>query len=364
MSIPLVRHLRAPVAVAAIALSGCGGLIATLPFTTPDTSSAQKTHTLRYRREVGGIDRYQAKYRVRGRNDLRVDEDVTAQLLYYYTGKTAGPESFDRVVIRRMEVKRSHVETAPNGKVVRKDRPRNFQPEVTPNSEAEPGTRYRYIPFDELGRIGRLTNWPYHYVWYDSLCYFFPVFPTGAVSVGDEWSYQTPVIVDTKFSNNVLKLHARFRLSDVRRLGLAGGGEGPLCAVIEYTYYGLLNTDHERDASKLPGEPTGLLWFRNVFEGAGLVYFDIERGKVAWKRERYRVIIERKVSLPDRGAAGGGSSEAGKKGKDSFFAPEFARSERKSRSGVDHYCSVNSVEFAARLLSPAESASDRPSRSR
>jgi len=310
------------------------------------TEAKGKTYKLRYRREKGSPDRYQATYRMRIRNDYQADEDVSAELVYYCTGKTAGSESFDRVVIRREEKKRKLLEISAKKKVTRKDRPRGArQPVITPNFEAEPGTRgVQFIPFDELGRIARRRRTPFHFVLYDSLCYLFPVFPVGEARLGDRWPYKTPVIVGQEFSNNIFQLHADFHFTDLRKIEYLGGE--PLCAVIRYTYYGLLDTDNPGDAKKLPKDAPGLLWRRYAVEGEGMVYFDVKAGKVLWKREKYAVTTESKVR------AAMSEEERGKRSK--------KNDEPKSK----HRLTEMKMQFSARILSPGERSSERPSRLR
>ena len=311
--------------------------------------AAGKAYKLRYRREKGSADRYQATYKMRIRNDYQADEDVSAELVYYCTGKTTGRESFDRVVIRREEKKRKFLEISAKGKVRRKDQPRGaWQPEITPNFDAEPGTRgVRFIPFDELGRIARRPETPFHFVVYDSLCYLFPVFAVGEARLGDRWSCKTPVIVGQEFSNNRFQLHANFHFADLRRIEYPGGN--PLCAVIEYTYHGLLDTDNPGDAKKLPKGATGFLWRRYAVEGEGMAYFDVEGGKVLWKRESYTVTMEAKT------IAATSEEDRAKKGK---------KSKKGDEPKIKHTQTVNKMQFSARILSPGERATDRPSRLR
>jgi hypothetical protein len=283
---------------------------------------------------------------MRIRNDYQADEDVSAELVYYSTGKTTGRESFDRVVIRREEKKRKFLEISAKGKVTRKNLPRGArQPVITPNFDAEPGTKgVQFIPFDELGRIALRRETPFHYVVYDSLCYLFPVFVVGEVRLGDRWSCKTPVIVGQEFSNNRFRLHANFHFADLRKI-VRPGGEA-LCAVIEYTYHGLLDTDNPGDAKKLPKGATGLLWRRYVVEGEGMAYFHLERGKVLWKRESYTVTTESKI------IAATSEEERGEEAK------------KNDKPKIKHTQTENKMWFSARILSPGERATDRPSRLR
>ncbi len=343
-----MRFRLQPVAVGCLvaAVSGCGGLGASRPMGTGvPIEVANKTYKLRYRREKGSHDRYQATYRMRIRNDYQADEDVSAELVYYCTGKTAGREPFDRVVIRREEKKRKLLEISAKKKVTRKDRPRGArQPVITPNFEAEPGTRgVRYIPFDELGRIAKRRQTPFHFILYDSLCYLFPVFPVGEARLGDRWPYKTAVIVGQEYSNNMFLLHADFHFMDLRKIEYLGGE--PLCAVIKYTYYGLLDTDNPADAKKLPKGATGFLWRRYVVEGEGMVYFDLEGGKVLWKREKYTVTTEAKTLA-------------------ALSREERGKRSRNDKPKIKHTRTVYKMQFSARILSAGERATDRPSRLR
>jgi hypothetical protein len=308
--------------------------------------AAGKAYKFRYRREKGSPDRYQATYRMRIRNDYQADEDISAELVYYCTGKTAGSEPFDRVVIRREEKKRKFLEISVEKKVTRKDRPRAaWQPVITPNDDAEPGTTgVRFIPFDELGRIALRPRTPFHFVLYDSLCYFFPVFLSEEVTLGARWECRIPVIYGEKFSNNRFPLHASFHFKDLREIEYLGGK--PLCAVIEYTYHGLLDTDNPGDAKKLPTGTKVLLWRRHTVEGEGLAYFDVKAGKILWKRERYKVTKESRMR------AAMSEKERGRKSK------------KNDEPKTKHTQTEMKMQFSARILSPGERATDRPSRLR
>jgi len=356
---PAGRGYRSAAALALVALAqaGCEGISIGLPFDDAEPRAVEQAYELRYRRTVGEALRYQATYGIRYRAEpsraaaaapagtgMEVDEDITADLLVYTTGKTEGAQSFDRVVLRRHELKRSMLEVAPNGKVTNREDVRDMQPTVTPNTEYEPalkGTGMRYIPMDELGCIARRKETPYHYAAYDSLCYVFPVFPRQAVRVGDTWRHSFPVIVGWEYTKNEFVLHSQFTLEDVRRLKAPAGGEGALCAVVRYKYYGLLDTAHAEDADKMPEGVTGLLWRRDVVEGEGLAYFDIKEGRVAWRREKYTVSVEREFERPRR-------------------SDEKARKE--TGPVRETFRSRNTVEFTCRLLGPGERASERPAR--
>jgi hypothetical protein len=229
---------------------GCEGVVISLPFDEVDQTAAQKEYTLRYKRTKGAADRYQATYRVRVRTNpeksgyltsgemgAEVDEDITATLVYYVTGKTEGAEQYDRVVIRRKDEERKRLQVSASGKVTQIDKLLDVQPRVTPNIAPEPSASRRsivYIPMNDLGCIARSKRFPYHYAWDDSLCYMFPVFPKAAVRIGASWEYSFPAIVGTEFANNVLTIKAVFRFVDIIRLKVPGEKKGPLCALIEY----------------------------------------------------------------------------------------------------------------------------------
>jgi len=333
-------------------LGGCGGgLSVSLPFVGPaPVEEAFRPRTLRFRREVGPPDRYKARYSIRVRNDLLADETVTAGLFYYCSGKEEGPPAHDRVVIWKQEEKRDILEVRPKAardrRVKRRSNTRSWQPVVTPNTGAEPGKRgLRYLRVNDLGQILRATATPFHFVWYDSLCYFWPVLPKHEVRPGDRWAWDVPVVVGREFSNNLMSLHARFHFVEMGRLAGRGGAD---VAVIEYTYYGLLDTGDPIDAAKMPPNTPGLLWRRHAVEGKGLAYLDVERGNVIWKSEEYTVTIERKtVSVTRREE---------KKPHREGPGPDEA--------DVDYHKVVNTVAFVARLLGPGEVALDRPSRAR
>jgi hypothetical protein len=332
------------VLAAVLGAGGCGGVGAVLPYDEPYLEAARKPYELRYRRDVGLADRYQAIYQVRVRNDVEVDEDITAELMVYTTGKTTGPEAFDRVILRRREEERKWLEVAPNGRVTQQETVRDIQPTVTPNFEAEPGTKLVFIPYDALGRIAKRKETPYHFAWYDSLCYVFPVFPKEPVAPGDKWTYETPLIVGRGEHTRIpFALRAEFLFKDLRKLRLAGGREGPVCAVVEYTYHGILDTAHAQDAGKIPANAKGVLRIRDVVEGEGLAYLDIEKGKVRWRRESYRILCRRETERPPKREKEKPSGE-----------PKLERVE---------YSSDNSVTFTCRLLETGERASERPARS-
>ncbi len=343
----------AALAVGCLVLGGCGGLVVNLPFLKPaPADEAFRPRELRFRREVGPPDRYQAQYTVRIRNDLQRDETVSAEISYYYPGKEKDPLPDDRVIIWKQETKKDLLEVRPKApaerRVTRRDIPSSGQPSVTPNTEAEPGRRgYRFIRFNELGQMRRATATPFHFVWYDSLCYFWPVLPRHTVRPGDRWTWDVPVIVGMAFTNNLMSLHASFHFVEMQRLEVRGGQPGPLVALIEYSYYGLLDTGAPVDAAKMPPNTPGLLWRRHAVEGEGRAYFDVERGKVVWKSEKYTITIEAKTVSVTR-------KEEDKAGRRGDVGP--------GEAGVEHHRTVNTVEFVARLLAPGEQASDRPSR--
>jgi hypothetical protein len=340
--------------VAGLILGSCGGLSVNLPFVgAAPAEEASRARELRFRREVGPPDRYQAQYSVRIRNDLQVDETVTAELSYYCSGKEKGPPAHDRVIIWKQEAKRDLLEVRPKAsrerRVTRRDTTRNWQPFVTPNTEAEPGRGgLRYIRFNELGQMLRATTTPYHFVWYDSLCYFWPVLPEHQVRPGDRWMWDVPVIVGREFTNNLMSLHARFHFVELQKSTGRSGADGPPVAVIEYTYFGLLDTGVPIDATKVPPNTPGLLWRRHAVEGEGRAYFDVEHGKVIWKSEKYTVTVERKTVSVTR-------KEEDKERREGAGPGE---------EDVEYHRTVNTVEFVARLLAPGEAASERPSRER
>jgi hypothetical protein len=338
--------------VAGLILGSCGGLTVNRPFVgAVAVEEASRARELRFRREVGPPDRYQAQYSMRLRNDLERDETITAELSYYCSGKGKGPPPHDRVIIWKQEAKRDLLEVRPKAprerRVTRRDTTRNWQPFVTPNTEAEPGRGgLRYIPFDELGRILRRKETPFHFAWYDSLCYVWPVLPEKPARAGDRWAYDLPIIVGREFTNNLMSLHADFHFVELGTSGGRSGADGPPVAVIDYTYYGLLDTGVPIDAAKMPPNTPGLLWRRHAVEGEGRAYLDVERGKLLWKSEKYTVTVERKTVSVTRKEEdkprreGAGPSEA----------------------DVEYHRTVNTVEFVARLLAPGEVASERPSR--
>jgi hypothetical protein len=338
--------------VAGLILGGCGTLTLSLPFVGPvPAEEAFQPRELRFRREVGSPDRYQAKYSIRVRNDLQIDETVTAELSYYCSGKEEGPPPRDRVIIWKQETERDLLEVRPKAprdrQAVRKDHTRNWQPVLTPNTGAEPGRRgYRYIRINELGQILRAKATPFHFVYYDSLCYFWPVLPKHKVRPGDRWAWDVPVIVGREFTNNLMSLHARFHFVEMGRLRGRGGADGPTVAVIDYSYYGLLDTGVPIDATKMPPNTPGLLWRRHAVEGEGRAYLDIKRGKIIWKSEKYTATVEQKTVSVTRKA----EDESRRKAT------------RPGEPDVEHHRTVNTVEFVARLLAPGEVASGRPSR--
>jgi len=336
-------------------LAGCGGgMSVSLPFVGPvSAEEAFRPRTLRFRREVGPPDRYKARYSIRVRNDLQADETATAGLFYYCSGKEEGPPAHDRVVMWKQEEERNVLEVRPKAprdrRVKRRSNARSWQPVVTPNTEAEPGKRgLRYLRVNDLGQILRATRTPFHFVWYDSLCYFWPVLPRHEVRPGDRWAWDVPVIVGREFSNNLMSLHARFHFVEMGRLAGRGGAGGPAVAVIEYSYYGLLDTGDPIDAAKMPPNSPGLLWRRHAVEGKGLAYLDVEGGKMIWKSEEFTVTIEHKTVSVRR--------SEDKKPRREGPGPDEA--------DVEYHKVVNTVAFVARLLGPGEVALDRPSRAR
>jgi hypothetical protein len=333
--------------------AGCGGLAVNLPFEAPAPEAAGRKYELRFRRKPGSYDRYQAKYRIRVREEDRgidrvagaprlssrrdVDEDITAGLIVHTTGKTEGKQVFDRVVIIKREVERNRLEMAPNGKVFRDEEARPpRQPDVTPNYESEPGTDLVYMPMDDLGGIARREETPYHYAWEDSLCYLLPAFPREPVGAGDRWTYDVPVVVGNEPGDRRFTLRVEFHLADFRRVELLSGR--PLCAVIEYVYYGMTTGDGRAEGAASTGP---VLWRRDGVEGDGKAYFDVESGRVVWRRETYSILIEAEYERPV-GAGRGGEEEVA-----------LGRIRHTSRS---------TVEFASRLLAARERASERPSR--
>jgi hypothetical protein len=267
-------------------------------------------------------------------------------------GKVEGAEAFDRVVIRRKDVKRSRLEVARNGKVTTVDKLLDTQPRVTPNIAPEPTLKSGaivFIPFNELGCIARTTAFPYHYAWDDSLCYMFPVFTKAAVRVGDVWDYSFPAIVGTEFGNNTMTIKAVFTLVDISRLKVAADATGPVCAEIDYRYFGLLDTAHGADAHKKPENAPGLLWKRDVVEGEGKAYFDIEAGKLLWRKESYRIEVARDLRQPVRA-----------KGRRARADDDSSPPDREYETV--EYRSEITVEFACRLLTTGERADSRPSR--
>jgi hypothetical protein len=336
-----------------LTLGGCGTLSVSLPFVGPvSAEEAFRPRKLRFRREVGPPDRYQAKYNIRYRNDLLIDETITAELSYYSAGKEKGPPVRDQVIIWKQEEKRNLLEVRPKAsnerRVVRKDHARKMQPIITPNTQAVAGRRgYRFVRINELGQIARSTATPFHFVYYDSLCYFWPVLPKYEVRPGDRWAWDMPVVVGREFSNNLMSLHAHFHFVEMGRLRGRGGANGPLVAVLDYTYYGSLDTGDPLDAAKVPPNTPGLLWRRNAVEGEGRAYLDVERGRIIWKREKYSAVIEHKTASVTR-KEDEGSDESSPQGE----------------AGVDYHRTENMVEFVARLLAPGEVATARPSRAR
>jgi hypothetical protein len=359
------RAIALAVSLAAV-VAGCEGVAINLPFDDEASDSERRAYELRFKRPKGGSDRYQATYKVRVRADpkrmgylvqhsagLEIDEDVTSDLILYYTGKT-DDGVFDRVVFRRRDETRKRLEVSPNGRVKHETKLLNMQPKFTPNFAAEPSipkSDIVFVPMNELGMIAKSKLYPYHYAWDDSLCYVFPVFPKAAVGVGDKWRVKMPVIVGTEFKKNITPLNVTFTLKDLRRVRMPDGKEGPVCALIEYTYYALLDTGTEKKSSLPPlaDNQAGLLRRRDVVEGEGLAYFDIAAGKTRWRREEYRVEVERHTRQPVR-------DESGKKKK-----PKPG-SMRARRMETVIYRSRITVDFGARLLVPGERASDRPSR--
>jgi hypothetical protein len=350
----MLVQAMAVVVTAGLVIGGCGGLAVNRPFIDPaPIEDTLKPRELRFRRKVGPPDRYQAKYDIRVRNDLQVDETVTAELVYYCSGKQKGPPPFDRVVIWKQEAERSLLEVRPKAnrerRVTRKDSTRNWQPFVTPNTEAEPGrTGLRYIPFDELGRILRRKETPFHFAFYDSLCYLWPILPEKPARPGDRWTCDVPIIVGREFTNNLMSLHANFHFLKLGRIEDRGGAKGSDIAIIDYTYYALLDTGTPLDATKLPPNTPGLLWRRQAVEGQGRAYLDITSGTVIWKSENYTVTVEQKTRSITR------------KEEDRTRREDATPAERD----VEHQQTVNTVKFVARLLAPGETATKRPSRER
>ena len=349
------------VCLAAI-IVGCEGVTINLPFDEA-ADVERRAYELRYKRPKGNSDRYQATYKVRVRSSpkrlgylvqrsagLEIDEDVTADLILYYTGKTDDGK-FDRVVFRRRDASRKRLEVAPNGRVKHESKTLNLQPMFTPNFAAEPSvpqSEIVFVPMSDLGMIAKSKLYPYHYAWDDSLCYMFPVFPKAAVSVGDKWTASIPVIVGTEYKNNVTKLRLTFTMTDLRQLTLPDGKKGPVCAVIEYQYYALKDSVTDDSLPALADNQAGLLRRRDVVEGSGMAYFDIAAGKTRWRKEEYRIEIERHTRQPVRKKPGEKKAKSG--------------SHRPPQMETVIYKSRRMVNFGARLLVPGERASDRPSR--
>lgn len=350
---------------AVILATGCTGARVKLPFDDPAGNAAERTYALRYMRRAGTTDRYQSEYDVRVRQKetgkkrrtagfqtllrdrFESDDNANAEVIMHFTGKTSDGK-FDRVVIRRRNVKREFMEVAPNGTVKISKKPgAPFQPLVTPNFDAEPTMRdLFYVPMDELGRIARRKETPFHYAWNDSLCYVFPIFPKDEVRVGDSWDHRVPVIAGHGYSGNVMDLNVTFTFDDLRSIPNGGGDkDGSLCAVIKYAYYSILDTRHQSDAGRLPPNDPNVVWRRFAIEGEGKVYFDIKAGKVLWKSEEYTVLIER-----------GYDRLVSRRIKDRREKNPSAEIERM------HFTALNTVKFSSRLLAPGERADERPSR--
>jgi hypothetical protein len=356
-------------AAATLLTAGCTGSRVKLPFDARAGDAMATAYKLRFKRQAGTTDRYQAKLDVRVRqketgrekrlagyqslvrDKFESDEKTTAEITVSFTGKTKD-EKFDRVVIVRRNVTRDVLEVAPDGTVKHNKRTGiPFQPRITPNFDADPATRdLYYIPMNELGVIACRKETPFHYAWRDSLCYLFPILPMEEVRVGDHWQLDVPVSADLQDVNSVTRLKTSFKFSDLRSVPTGGeNDERILRAVIDYTYYAILDTRHAEDAGKLPPNAPDVVWRRFTFEGDGTAYFDIDAGKVVWKREEYRIIVEREYDRPvkqtERDAGGGRGGE-----------DKPRELERMS------YAAENSVKFSSRLLAPGERADERPSR--
>lgn len=356
-------------AAGALLTAGCTGSRVKLPFDSRATDAMAKAYALRYKRPAGTSDRYQAKldFRTRQketgrkrraagyqrllRDGFEGDEKTTAEVTVSFTGKTANGE-FDRVVVVRRNVTRDLLEVAPNGAVKHNKRTgAAYQPRITPNFDADPATRdLYYIPVNELGAIAFRKETPYHYAWRDSLCYMFPIFRKEESKVGDRWQIEVPVTADPQDVGGVMKLKSSFTFSDLRSVPTGReDDESILRAVIDYTYYAILDTRHPDDASRLPANARDVVWRRFAVEGEGTAYFDIEAGKVVWKREEYRIFVEREYDRPVEQTERGGARD--RVGED---MPREV--ERMSYSAQD------SMKFSARLLAPGERAEERPSR--
>ena len=360
--------LRLVAAAGALLTAGCGARVK-LPFDARAADAMAKAYTLRYKRPAGTMDRYQAKldlrlcqretgrkrrtagYQSLLRDKFESDEKTTAEITVSFTGKTKD-EDFDRVVIVRRNVTRDVLEVAPNGTVKHNKRAGTpFQPRITPNFDADPATRdLYYIPVNELGVIACRKETPFHYAWRDSLCYMFPIFPREEIRVGDRWQIEVPVTAQIQDASSATKLKITFTFSDLRSIRTGGeDDERILRAVIDYSYYAILDTRHAEDAHKLPPNAPNVVWRRFAFEGEGTAYFDIDAGKVVWKREEYRILVEREYDRPVKQPEKDTGRDRGKEDKPREL-------ERMS------YAAENSVKFSSRLLAPGERPEERPSR--
>jgi len=126
-----------------------------------------------------------------------------------------------------------------------------------------------------------------HVLIYDTPHYYFPIFSSKPVSVGDTWAFRLPVILLTEHTEGVLPTHFQVRcVGKLRELQTSGDHQ---IATIEYTYTGDFDSGADAFKDRFSDEFREKNRVMHSIEGSGTLVLDNTRGLILEKTDTFKM---------------------------------------------------------------------------
>ena len=283
----LRRTARLTVTVA-VALAA-GGCMTGMPAPRGPVLSAGsgRKYLLREKYKEDDWLRYEAKMTYRAYGESSASEKVHSVVYRGAAGKPDG--DLVNLYLRRRDITRRRVERTAKGNTIIENRPLDMQPVLSPveNRIVKKDGSAHFYRCDVRRRFAFTEERPFHQLNYVSIGFFFPILPKSPVGVGDTWSGgKLRVMIGFKYYfNNDFLLGSIHDLREMRNIN------GRTVAVIDFSYDGQFDsaehperfTDNWRNQGRVIHQ----------VNGSGTVYFDVDEGRVIWKKDKAEVIVKR-----------------------------------------------------------------------
>ncbi|MBN1808674.1 MAG: hypothetical protein JW909_06365 [Planctomycetes bacterium] len=230
--------------------------------------------------------RYAFRMRMTTQGEARATENAEGFVHIVNHGASEG--DFTRLRIRRQETKRRRVEVARRVESI-DTAIRDVFPPLSPNViRQDPADIQFTFPVDVFGRFAVKQDTPFHYMFYDSLCYFMPAFDKKGAETGQSWRISIPVILGFRYASNEFTIKADHRIDEIMRLA-----NGHRAARVSVAFAGRFDTAEDPYAVRFSDAVRSEQRIVNSVAGTCDAVFDLDMGLLLWKAVSFKVIDSR-----------------------------------------------------------------------